>query len=112
MAGRAAVLAWEEAKAANPCILADHQGHYEYGGMQYDLVSHPAGASFQACSTLVQLVLRQNLECGAPQVGAPASLTPDASRALETLPQNPPETPDNKIPVLSRVNTCPKSPCQ
>ena len=70
MAGRAAVLAWEEAKAANPCILADHQGSYEYGGMKYDLVSHPAGATFQTCSTLVQLVLRQNLECGAPQVGA------------------------------------------
>lgn len=68
MAGRAAVLAWEEAKAANPCILADHQGSYEYGGMAYELVSHPAGASFDACSRLVKMVLRQNQECGAPQV--------------------------------------------
>ena len=68
MAGRAAVLAWEEAKAANPCILGDHQGAYEYGGMKYELVSHPAGASFDACSKLVKLVLRQNQACGAPQV--------------------------------------------
>ena len=62
------MLAWEEAKAANPCILGDHQGAYEYGGMKYELVAHPSGASFDACSKLVKLVLRQNLECGAPQV--------------------------------------------
>ena len=68
MAGRAAVLAWEEAKAANPCVLGDHQGSYEYGGMKYELVAHPAGASFDSCSKLVKMVLRQNLECGAPQV--------------------------------------------
>ena len=68
MAGRAAVLAWEEAKAANPCVLADHQGAYEYGGMKYELQSHPAGSGFEACSKLVRLVLRQDLECGAPQV--------------------------------------------
>ena len=70
MAGRAAVLAWEEAKAANPCVLADHQGTYEYGGMKYELQSHPAGSGFEACSKLVRLVLRQDLACGAPQVRA------------------------------------------
>ena len=68
MAGRAAVLAWEEAKAANPCILGDHQGAYEYGGMKYELVAHPSGASFETCSMLVKMVLRQNQACGAPQV--------------------------------------------
>ena len=26
MAGRAAVLAWEEAKSANPCVPVDHTG--------------------------------------------------------------------------------------
>ena len=68
MAGRAAVLSWEEAKAANPCILADHQGAYEYGGMKYELVAHPSGPTFDACSKLVKVVLRQDLACGAPQV--------------------------------------------
>ncbi|BDA45973.1 Apyrase 2 [Coccomyxa sp. Obi] len=67
MAGRAAVLSWEEARAANPCVLADHKGAYEYGGMKYELVAHPSGPTFDACSKLVKLVLRQNLECGAPQ---------------------------------------------
>ena len=43
------------------------QGVYEYGGMTYELVSHPSGASFEACSKLVKMVLRQSLECGAPQ---------------------------------------------
>ena len=62
------MLAFEEAKAANPCVLGDHQGSYEYGGMKYELVAHPAGASFDSCSKLVKMVLRQNLECGAPQV--------------------------------------------
>ena len=62
------MLAWEEAKAANPCVLGDHQGEYEYGGMKYELVSHPSGASFDSCSRLVKMVLRQNQECGAPQV--------------------------------------------
>ncbi len=70
MAGRAAVLSWEEARAANPCVLADHKGAYEYGGMKYELVAHPSGPTFDACSKLVKLVLRQNLECGAPQVRA------------------------------------------
>ena len=47
MAGRAAVLAWEEAKAANPTILEDHQGSYKYGGLKYEKVSHPGSASFE-----------------------------------------------------------------
>ncbi|EIE24311.1 apyrase [Coccomyxa subellipsoidea C-169] len=67
MAGRAAVLSWEEAKAANPCVLADHQGAYEYGGMKYELIAHPAGPTYDACSKLVKVVLRQDLACGAPQ---------------------------------------------
>ncbi len=70
MAGRAAVLSWEEAKAANPCVLADHQGAYEYGGMKYELIAHPAGPTYDACSKLVKVVLRQDLACGAPQVRA------------------------------------------
>jgi hypothetical protein len=74
MAGRAAVLSWEQARAANPCVLADHQGTYEYGGIKYDLVPHPAGAGFAACSKLVKLVLRQELDCGAPKVRALAPL--------------------------------------
>ena len=82
MAGRAAVLAWEEAKAANPCILGDHQGSYEYGGMKYELVSHPSGASFGSCSKLVKLVLRQNQACGAPQVTHCASGDPAQTMCL------------------------------
>lgn len=78
MAGRAAVLSWEEAKAANPCILADHQGTYEYGGMKYELVAHPSGSTFDACSKLVQMVLQQNKECGAPQV----PISPQMQRLL------------------------------
>ena len=62
------MLSWEEAKAANPCVLADHQGVYEYGGMKYELVAHPAGPAFASCSKLVKLVLRQELDCGAPKV--------------------------------------------
>ena len=34
MAGRAAVLAWEEARAANPCVPTDHsvsQPHHQFG---------------------------------------------------------------------------------
>ena len=47
MADRAAVLAWEEAKAANLTILGDHQGSYEYGGLKVEVVSHPDSASFE-----------------------------------------------------------------
>jgi len=84
MAGRAAVLAWEEAKAANPCILGDHQGAYEYGGMKYELVAHPSGASFETCSMLVKMVLRQNQACGAPQVIKCAQ----SSVVLDTMTKN------------------------
>lgn len=68
MAGRAAVLAWEETREANPCIPRDHTGVYEYGGLSYDLASAPSGASFEACSKLVTLVLKQDADCGAPVV--------------------------------------------
>lgn len=68
MAGRAAVLAWEETQQANPCIPRDHSGVYEYGGLSYDLVSAPSGASFESCGRLVKLVLKQDLDCGAPAV--------------------------------------------
>jgi hypothetical protein len=95
MAGRAAVLAWEEAKAANPCVLADHQGAYEYGGMKYELQSHPAGAGFETCSKLVRMVLRQDLECGAPQVRfpvLPAWCECSHSRGHDSIPKEPQET--------------------
>lgn len=68
MAGRAAVLAWEETKQANPCIPSDHTGVYEYGGLSYDLVAAPSGASFETCGKLVTMVLKQDLDCGAPAV--------------------------------------------
>lgn len=67
MAGRAAVLAWEEARAANPCVPTDHSGVFEYGGQTYDLVPHPEGASAASCAKLVRLVLKQNEPCGAEQ---------------------------------------------
>lgn len=88
MAGRAAVLAFEEAKAANPCVLGGHQGSYEYGGMAYELVAHPAGASFDSCSRLVKMVLRQNLECGAPQVSSQeiADISQQASSCPQGIP--------------------------
>ena len=70
MAGRAAVLAWEETKAANPCIPADHSGTYEYSGLSYDLISTPSGASFDSCSKLVTTVLKQDADCGAPAVSS------------------------------------------
>ena len=73
MAGRAAVLAWEETKQANPCIPSDHTGVYEYGGLSYDLVAAPSGASFESCGKLVTLVLKQDLDCGAPAVSDLAS---------------------------------------
>ncbi|KAK9807066.1 hypothetical protein WJX72_012473 [[Myrmecia] bisecta] len=67
MAGRAAVLAWEETRQANPCIPTDHEGVYEYGGQKHTLVSAPDGPSFATCQKLVRLVLKQNEPCGAPQ---------------------------------------------
>lgn len=67
MAGRAAVLAWEEARAANPCVPTDHSGIFEYGGQTYDLMPHPEGASASGCAKLVKLVLKQNEPCGAEQ---------------------------------------------
>lgn len=67
MAGRAAVLAWEEARGANPCIPTDHSGVFEYGGQKYDLIPHPEGASAATCARLVKLVLKQNEPCGAEQ---------------------------------------------
>ena len=73
MAGRAAVLAWEETKQANPCIPSDHTGVYEYGGLSYDLVAAPSGASFETCGKLVTMVLKQDLDCGAPAVSPPTS---------------------------------------
>lgn len=69
MAGRAAVLAWEETKEANPCIPLDHTGVYEYAGLSYSLFATPSGASFESCSKLVSLVLNQDADCGAPKVG-------------------------------------------
>ena len=68
MAGRAAVLAWEETKAANPCVPSQHSGTYEYGGVAYTLAAHPSGASFESCARLVSLVLQQDADCGAPKV--------------------------------------------
>jgi len=70
MAGRAAVLAFEETRAANPCIPADHSGSYEYAGAVHELTSHPDGASFAACSKLVAMVLKLDADCGAPRVRA------------------------------------------
>ena len=72
MAGRAAVLSYEETKAANPCIPADHTGTYEYSGLSYDLISAPSGASFDACSKLITTVLKQDADCGAPAVSIQA----------------------------------------
>ncbi len=111
MAGRAAVLAWEEAKAANPCILGDHQGAYEYGGMKYELVAHPSGASFDACSKLVKMVLRQNLECGAPQVyclrlNVLKQLLPTAALWLSSALQG-----HDVMPLLSGSLSMPESCC-
>ena len=80
MAGRAAVLAWEEAKAANPCVLGDHQGSYEYGGMKYELVAHPAGASFK--------LLQQAGQDGAapePGVRGPAGQHLESERQLTSV---------------------------
>ena len=71
MAGRAAVLAWEEAKSANPCVPVDHSGTYEYGGTVYNLVPQTEGPGFEACAKLVHLVLKPDMECGAPQVRTP-----------------------------------------
>ena len=70
MAGRAAVLAWEETRAANPCIPADHSGTYEYAGAVHELTSHPDGASFGTCSKLITMVLKLETDCGAPRVCA------------------------------------------
>ncbi len=68
MAGRAAVLAWEETRAANPCIPADHTGTYEYAGAIHELAAHPDGASFATCSKLISMVLKLDADCGAPRV--------------------------------------------
>jgi hypothetical protein len=75
MAGRAAVLAWEETKQANPCVPSDHTGIYQYGGLSYNLVASPSGASFESCSKLVTLVLKQDADCGAPVVHPLSPLT-------------------------------------
>ena len=68
MAGRAAVLAWEETRAANPCVPTDHKGTYEYGGTTYELAPHQAGPSFDQCAKVVHLVLKLDMDCGAPHV--------------------------------------------
>lgn len=44
------------------------QGSFSYGGMEYELLPAPEGASAEACGKLVQLVLKQNEPCGAEQV--------------------------------------------
>ena len=69
MAGRAAVLAWEESRSQNPCVPRDHTGTYEYGGVALPLAAHPDGPSFDTCSRLVQVVLHEDQDCGAPKVG-------------------------------------------
>lgn len=71
MAGRAAVLAWEETRAANPCIPNDQKGSYEYAGVTYQLAGQASGASFEACSKVVNLVLKLEADCGAPKVRLP-----------------------------------------
>lgn len=83
------MLAWEETKQANPCIPSDHTGIYEYGGLSYDLVAAPSGASFEACGKLVTLVLKQDLDCGAPAVRRSESLKA----------QTPPEMSDGEMVV-------------
>ena len=45
------------------------QGTFKYGGVNYDLMPRPDGASAEACGKLVELVLKQNEPCGAEQVG-------------------------------------------
>ena len=44
------------------------QGIFKYGGVDYDLMPRPDGASAEACGKLVELVLKQNEPCGAEQV--------------------------------------------
>ena len=68
MAGRAAVLAWEETRGANPCVHHEHAGTFEYGDVTYQLTGDPGGSTFDACSKLIHLVLRLDADCGAPQV--------------------------------------------
>jgi len=82
MAGRAAVLAFEETRAANPCIPADHSGSYEYAGAVHELTSHPDGASFAACSKLVAMVLKLDADCGAPRVRAALQRSRARARTL------------------------------
>ena len=68
MAGRAEVLAWEETKAANPCIPIDHAGTYDYAGVTYDLMPSAKGSTFDACAKVVNMVLKLDADCGAPKV--------------------------------------------
>jgi hypothetical protein len=69
MAGRAAVLAYEEAKEANPCVSKDHKGTFEYGGLKHVLMPHPKGSTFETCTRLIDMVLNRDKDCGAPKVG-------------------------------------------
>ena len=62
------MLAWEETRAANPCVPTDHKGTYEYGGTTYELTPHQSGPSFDQCAKVVHLVLKLDMECGAPHV--------------------------------------------
>ena len=64
MAGRKAVLSWEDTKAANPCVPKDHSGSFEYGGTTMEMKSAGDGSTFDSCSKLVFTVMKADADCG------------------------------------------------
>ncbi len=67
MAARAAVLEWADTAAANPCVPADASGSYTYAGKEHKMLATKSGASLDACSKLVSLVMGIGGECGVPK---------------------------------------------
>ena len=100
MAGRAEVLAWEETRAANPCVPSDHTGVYVYGGKEHTLVAAPSGASFDACAKVVLQVLQHDKDCGAPKVGpSPLLVMMHLSHGKWNPPPASPFSPSRSTPL-------------
>lgn len=67
MAARAAVLDWEEAAEANPCVPLQHSGAFAYGGKDHSAKASLSGANFEACTTATQQVMAIGKDCKVPQ---------------------------------------------
>ena len=61
------MLEWADTANANPCVPSDASGSYTYAGKEHKMLATKTGASMEACSKLVSLVMGIGGDCGVPK---------------------------------------------